>query len=82
MQRAPILPAAPIGYQYEYRIVKNEAECQALAIVQRGLKDGLSYRAIAAELNGRGFVNRRGNPYNASSVHNLNGPRPEVEAEA
>jgi DNA invertase Pin-like site-specific DNA recombinase len=63
--------AIPYGYQLapdEVHVVEAPGEQAVIAIVRRLRTGGLSYRAIAAELNHRGLVNRAGGRFMATQV--------------
>ena len=71
IRRGHILPAAPIGYQYEYRIVADSREQEIVRLILLARAAGQSFLAIVRMLNDRGYRNRRGARYNASSVRNI-----------
>ena len=63
--------AIPYGYQLAadgVHFVDAPSEQAVIAIVQRLRAGGLSYRAIAAELNQRGLTNRAGGRFMATQV--------------
>lgn len=63
--------AIPYGYQLAadgVHFVEAPSEQAVIAIVQRLRAGGLSYRAIAAELNQRGLMNRAGGRFMATQV--------------
>jgi site-specific DNA recombinase len=63
--------AVPYGYELAadgVHFVEAPSEQAVIAIVQRLRTGGLSYRAIAAELNQRGLTNRAGGRFMATQV--------------
>lgn len=71
IRRAHILPSAPIGYQYEYRLVADAKEQEIVDIILLGRAAAQSLRSIARALNARGYRNRRGAQFNTSSIRNI-----------
>src|SRR5687767_10059744 len=69
--------AIPYGYQLAadgVHFIEAPSEQAVIAIVRRLCAGGLSYRAIAAELNQRGLTNRAGGRFMATQVvHILKG---------
>lgn len=66
----------PVRYGYKVascgvRLVEDEREQRAIAIVKELREGGMTLQAIANELAKRGVVNRRGKTFSASSIRNI-----------
>lgn len=65
---------APFGFSLiDGELVKNEAEQVIISAIDKMRKAGLSYRAIAAELESKGFSGRTGKPLSHVQVGRLVG---------
>jgi DNA invertase Pin-like site-specific DNA recombinase len=60
----------PLGFEVteEGQLVRVDAEHEALAMARHLRQQGLTLRAVAAELAAHGFVNRRGHVYDSKQV--------------
>jgi DNA invertase Pin-like site-specific DNA recombinase len=59
----------PLGYEAaDGRLVPIDEELRVVADIMALRDDGLSYHAIAAEMNARGIVGKRGGRFHASTI--------------